>query len=166
MENYSLPIQWSVMLEVERSFNHQNLSPHWSLLLLESTAIKWLKYYTNKAISCFYSQCLITKSLPSTQQWLMSGAWQLFTHTSEAPWALFPLCYTPTTAKLLNLYCTSANYRQNPHVCPTLWSRVDNSMVTLQSGSSRGECHCHLLLPGWLLWEPCMEHISCRYDQL
>lgn len=109
------------MLEVERSFNHQNQSPRWSLLLLETTAIKWLKYYTNKAISCFYSQRLITKSVPSTQQWLLSGAWQLFTHTSAAPRALLPACYTSTAAKLLNLHCASANYRQNPYICLSLW---------------------------------------------
>lgn len=120
VENYNLPIQWSVMLEVERSFNHQNQSPRWSLLLLESTAIKWLKYYTNKAISCFYSQCLITKSQPSTQQWLMFGTWQLFTHTSAAPWAL--LCATHPPLQNCSTWTVQVQItHKDLYICLPLW---------------------------------------------
>lgn len=81
-----------------------------------------------------YLVFIATKSLPSTQQWLMSGAWQLFIHTSAALWALFPLCYTSTTAKLLSLHCTSANYRQNPYICLPLWgeSRQQHSHTAVR----------------------------------
>lgn len=157
VENYSLPIQWSVMLEVERSFNHQNQSPHWSLLLLESTAIKWLKYYTNKAISCFYSQRLITKPLPSTQQWLTLGPWQLVTHTSAAPWAFFPLCYTSTTTKLLCLHCTIADYRQKPlHLPPIVgWEQTTARSRCSQTpvvGNASATYSCQADSCGNLVW--------------
>lgn len=89
-------------------------SPCWSLLLLESTAIKWLKCYTNKAISCFYwrfhCQCLIAESFPSTSQWLMSGAWQLSAWACSSPRLSSHCAAHPAWKKLPNLTTVQAQF--------------------------------------------------------
>lgn len=117
-------------------------SPCQSLLLLESTAIKWLKYWTNKAISCFHgwfhSQRLITKPLPSTQngRCLEHGS---CLHESAAPLgSLHFVLHIHHCKTAQSEHCTSTVYwLQTLHLPPimgweetTAWSRCSQTSVT------------------------------------